>query len=148
MAKIEEITALLIDELELFQKTVKELKEESIQLQKTKLTVNTENVEAVFNGYNKELKLSYNYIAKELNIIQNKLKEKGQIPKWFILYFMTISLVLSVSIILNFHFNNNNAAIESEAFRNGQENIESHIQQFFDSNPTSLKKYNNWLDKN
>lgn len=139
MAKIEEITALLIDEIAAFEKAVSQLKEESIIIQQQKITVDTTNIKTVFNEFQEKLDENYQIENKQLKVIQNKLNKTVIIPKWMTILFSLFFIGFLISIGLHFYQFQN-----SEKIKTKKNELQNHMQQFFEENTSALKQYKKW----
>lgn len=172
MAKFEEITALIIEELETLQDIAKDIKKESIQLQNTKISIdarpinatlnnfykkiqqqktdliiNTSPLETILNNFNEETIMIFSRIGKKLFQIENKLQKNIRIPKWFIITFITNCALLCSSVFCNFHLHYSNGDKELQAFQKGKNELNSHMQSFFVAKPNAFKTYKNWIEK-
>ena len=146
MAKIEEITALLIDEISSFQKSVQELSEKTEVITNHKIKLDTSQVANLFVGFEKKLEQNYNLEEKQLKIIQNKLNKTIIFPKWMIVLFSVFFIITFFSFGLNIYQSQINEEIEKTAYEKGKKNLENHMLNFFDKNPSSMKAYKDWLN--
>ena len=147
MAKIEEITAMLINEIEDFKNSIEELKQESIKLDKKKFTIDTSQINMVLSDFNKKLNMNYDLQQEQVLEIQKKLSSTMVIPKWMVISFMTFSLILLMSISYNFYQHHTNIELKEKAYQEGKTQIETHIFSFFDAYPKSYKNYKKWQDE-
>ncbi|CAM1361363.1 conserved protein of unknown function [Tenacibaculum soleae] len=139
MAKIEEVTALLIDEIAAFEKAVTQLKEESTIIQQQKITVDTTNVKTVFKDFEQKLNSNYQIENEQLKVIQNKLNKTVIIPNWMTILFSLFFIGLLISVGLNFY-----QFQKSEKINMKRNELKNHMQQFFKENDNSLKQYKKW----
>lgn len=139
MAKIEEVTALLIDEIAVFEKAVSQLKEESRIIQQQKITVDTTNVNTVFKDFEQKLNSNYQIENKQLKVIQNKLNKTVITPKWMTILFSLFFIGFLISIGLHFYQFQN-----SEKIKTKKKELQNHMQQFFEENTNALKQYKKW----
>ena len=147
MAKIEEITAMLINEIEDFKNSIEELKQESIKLDKKKFTIDTSQINMVLSDFNKKLNKNYDLQQEQVIEIQKKLSSTMVIPKWLIIVLITYTTALVFSISYNFYQKNNSIKIKEEALKEGKKSIETHILNFFKENPKALDSYKNWKNE-
>ena len=138
MAKIEEITAMLINEIEDFKNSIEELKQESIKLDKKKFTIDTSQINMVLSDFNKKLNKNYDLQEEQVIEIQKKLSSTMVIPKWLIIVLITYTTALVFSISYNFYQKNNSIKIKEEALKEGKKSMETHILNFFKENPKAL----------
>ena len=147
MAKIEEITAMLINEIEDFKNSIEELKQESIKLDKKKFTIDTSKINIVLSDFNKKLNMNYDLQQEQVIEIQKKLSSTMVIPKWLIIVLITYTTALVFSISYNFYQKNNSIKIKEEALIEGKKSMETHILNFFKENPKALDSYKNWKNE-
>ena len=81
MAKIEEITALLIDEIQSFEKAVATLQTESEKIKNTEFKVDTTPLNLKFSKLLNSIEVSFENQNTKLNTLQNKLSKTVIIPK-------------------------------------------------------------------
>lgn len=144
MAKIEEITALLIDEIESFKNSIEELKKESEKIHRKEFVIDTSQIKTVFKEFDKKLNLDYEYRLKYASEIQKKLAKKIIIPKWMIILICSFFIITILSLTYNFYQLEKLEKIEKTAFEEGRQNVFNHIMQFFNDNPNSLRRYEKW----
>lgn len=144
MAKIEEITALLIDEIETFQKAVNQFSKDTDKIQNHKLTVDTSQVQSVFKEFNSELTSTLKEQQNQIRTLQNKLNKTIIVPKWMIVLFSSFFIICLLSISINFYQYQKSKNVEETNYIKGREEITNHIQEFFKKNPEALKQYQQW----
>lgn len=147
MARIEEITALLTDEIEIFQKSVDKLAKESSNLKNLKLKVDARNVNQTLQDFIEKLNRDYKLQQDLSNIIQSKLTHRILIPKWIIVSFFLILGLLLMSIGYNIYQNKIMESEKNQSFNQGEYAVKEHINEFFNENPNSQKKYEKWKAK-
>ena len=147
MAKIEEITAMLINEIEDFKNSIEELKQESIKLDKKKFTIDTSKINMVLSDFNKKLNKNYDLQQEQVIEIQKKLSSTMVIPKWLIIVLITYTTALVFSISYNFYQKNNSIKIKEEALIEGKKSMETHILNFFKEDPKALESYKTWKNE-
>ena len=147
MAKIEEITAMLINEIEDFKNSIEELKQESIKLDKKKFTIDTSKINIVLSDFNKKLNMNYDLQQEQVIEIQKKLSSTMVIPKWLIIVLITYTTALVFSISYNFYQKNNSIKIKEEALIEGKKSMETHILNFFKEDPKALESYKTWKNE-
>ena len=147
MAKIEEITALLIDEIEDFKNSIEELKKESDKLHKKKFIIDTSQIKTAFKEFDKKLSADYDHRLEEVSEIQKKLNKKIIIPKWMIILFSSFFIITILSLTFNIYQLKKTEEIKETAHENGLDEMRDHMKNYFDDNPNSLKQYQIWLNK-
>ncbi len=147
MAKIEEITALLIDEIESFKYSIEELKKESDKLLNKKFIIDTSQIKTAFKEFDKKLSADYDHRLEEVSEIQKKLNKKIIIPKWMIILFSSFFIITILSLTFNIYQFKKTEEIKETAHENGLDEMRDHMKNYFDDNPNSLKQYQIWLNK-
>lgn len=147
MARIEEITALLTDEIEIFQKSVNKLAKESSNLKNLKLKVDTSNVNQTLQSFNEKLNRDYKLNQDLSSAIQSRLTHRILIPKWIIISFFLILALLLMSVGYNIYQNKIMDSAKIQSFDQGAYEVKEHIIEFFKENPSSQKQYEKWKAK-
>ncbi len=148
MAKIEEVTALLIDEISSFQKSVEQLSEKTEVITNHKIKVDIDQIAKLFIGFEKKLNDNYHLEERQLKTIQNKLNKTIIFPNWMIVLFSLFFITLILSFGFNLYQYKKSREIEQVAFESGKSTIEKHMLSFFNDNPKTLKTYKKWSSKN
>lgn len=144
MAKIEEVTALLIDEIASFQKSVEQLKKQTEGIEKHKIEIDVSKVKNVFNEFEHKLNTSYKLENNQLKVIQNKLNKTAIFPNWMAILFSVFFIVLILSFGFNIYQYQQKKEVEKTAYEKGENNIKNHMLEFFEKSPKSLKAYQKW----
>ncbi|MFK5958464.1 MAG: hypothetical protein QM495_06265 [Lutibacter sp.] len=147
MAKIDEITELLVTEIEAFNKSVDKLQKERQEFQNIKFTPDISPINDAFK-YNLEI-MQKNYQEQHGILIglQNDLKKTVSIPKWVAVSFISFFIIIILNISFSFYQYQKIKEIEKVAFQEGMEYFKDHIREFFKEEPASLKKYQTWDKK-
>jgi len=147
MAKIDEITELLVTEIEAFNKSVEKLQKERQEFQNIKFTPDISPINNAFK-YNLEI-LQKNHQKQHRNLIglQNDLKKTIILPKWMTVSFISFFIIIILNISFSFYQHQKIKEVEKVAFQNGLDYFKNHMREFFKENPTSLKKYQTWDNK-
>lgn len=148
MAKIEEITALLIDEITSFEKSVVTLQNQTEKLDKIELSIDTTLMNQKFIGLMNTITEGYSKQHKQLVVLDNKLKKTIIFPKWMMVLFSSFFILFLFSFSYNFYQNKNTKALEEKAYEFGKSEIKNHLQLYFNDNPKALKDYKKWNKKN
>lgn len=147
MAKIEEVTALLIDEIATFEKAIKEFKKQTEGIEKHKIEIDVSQVKNVFKEFEHKINTSYKLENNQLKVIQNKLNKSAIFPNWMAVLFSVFFIVLILSFGFNFYQYQQKKEVEIIAYKKGEKNIKNKMIIFFDKNPKSLKAYEKWSKK-
>ena len=95
MAKLEEISELLVSEIRDFEEAVKRLE----KIREAKITLDLTEIKSVLSNHEMGLKNQNSKLQETYNKFSNLLKEAKIYPKWAVILFI-ISLVLNCIIIL------------------------------------------------
>lgn len=147
MAKIDEITEILVTEIEAFNKSVDKLQKERQELQNTNLTHDTTYINDAFK-YN--LNVMEKHYQKQHGVLigmKNELKKTIIIPKWMTVSFISFFIIIILNISFSFYQYQKIKETEKVAYQEGIDTIKEHINEFFKDNPNSLKKYKDWTNK-
>lgn len=90
MAKLEEISELLVSEIRDFEETVKRLEE----IQKKKIQLDISELQRTFNKHEKYLSITISNFEKQLKRIEGIFEKANIYPKWVVVIFV-ISLILN-----------------------------------------------------
>lgn len=147
MAKIEEVTALLIDEIEGFNQSIQNLSKLNNSLQNTTIKTDNRDLEQTLQRFYKQYETLQIGYKEELTSLQNEINTAVIIPKWMTTVFISLCSLFLISVFLNFYQFKQKDSIKSEGFNDGKREIENHIMKFFEENPKTEKTYRNWLKK-
>ncbi|MGB7786931.1 MAG: DUF6730 family protein [Salinimicrobium sp.] len=90
MAKLEEISELLVSEIRDFEGAVKRLE----KVQKAKITMDVSGLNDIFSNHEKNLKEAISSQKQQVELIEKAIGEAKMFPKWAVVIFV-ISLVLN-----------------------------------------------------
>lgn len=90
MAKLEEISEMLVSEIKDFEKSVKKLE----KIQEAQITLNLTELKTVLSDHKVELKNQSSAVQQSYKQFENLNKEAKIYPKWVVILFI-VSLVLN-----------------------------------------------------
>ena len=147
MAKIDEITEILVTEIEAFNKSVDKLQKERQEFQNIKFTPDMAPINDAFKS-NIEVIQKYNQEHRRILVgIQNNLKKTVIIPKWMTVSFISFFVFIILNLSYSFYQHQKIEEKEQKAYREGIEAMKSHIQQFFNENQNAKNNYDEWRKK-
>jgi len=147
MAKIEELTELLTEEISVFEKSVAELKKQQELFSNRKVEIDTSSFEIKLNKSMSTLeRLNFHHI-NEVKTLNDTIKSFFTIPKWVFIGNFTLIGLLIVSLFFNIYLDKKMEETEKVAFQDGIDFFKDHLRKFFEEDPASLKSYQAW-DKN
>ena len=91
MAKLEEISEMLVSEIKDFEEAVKKLEE----IQKKKMTIELAELKSVLSNHEMVLKTHNSTVKHTYNQFENLIKQAKIYPKWAVILFI-------ISLIINF----------------------------------------------
>lgn len=144
MAKIEEVTAMLIDEIATFEKAIKELKEESEKIKTTSFSIDSSQIETTLSEFSKQLNDNYELQYIELLSLQNKLNKTVIIPNWMTILFSSFFIIFILSFGFNFYQYQQKKEIKITSYNKGVDAMKNHMQLYFNKNPKTFKHYRKW----
>jgi ClpP class serine protease len=99
MAKIDEITELLTNELNVFKEDVEKLEKLNEKLQATKLKVDLEELRSLLQEHEKKIERTLDSQERIYNRFEDLLKNARIYPTWAVVVFL-VSLLLNIALIL------------------------------------------------
>ncbi|PKQ45226.1 DUF6730 family protein [Confluentibacter flavum] len=100
MTKLEELTALLVNELHEFNKSIERLEKISEQLNTTKIKMDVAEYKAIIEVHQKQMMSHLNSIERFENRFNNKIKEAKIYPNWAVVVFIISVLFGAGAIVL------------------------------------------------
>lgn len=147
MAKIEDITALLIEEIEGFNQSIKNLSKLNDRLQHTTIKADDSELKRTLQSFYKQYESLQIGYKNELTNLQTKINAAVIIPKWMTKVFISLCSLFFISFFFNFYQFQQKKSIKKEGVYEGRKDLENHIMTFFKENPKVEKTYKNWLKK-
>jgi len=144
MAKIDEITEILINEIEAFNKSVERLQKERVEFQSIEFVPDITPINKVFKTHLEEFSEYYQKQNQVLLGLKNDLKKTVIIPKWMTVSFISFFIFIILNLSYSFYQHQQIKEREQKAYEKGIEAMKSHIQQFFNENQNAKKNYDKW----
>ena len=98
MTKLEELTALLVNEINDFKNSVENLEKINDQLKDTKIKMDVSEYKAIIEKQQQEMASHINSIERFENRFNNKIKEAKIYPTWAVVVF-TVCIVVTVVLV-------------------------------------------------
>ncbi|MFD0834872.1 DUF6730 family protein [Mariniflexile aquimaris] len=98
MTKLEELTALLVNEINDFNKGVEKLEKISEQINSTKIKMDLTEYKSIIEEHQKQMSIHKNMMEGFENRFNNKIKEAKIYPSWAVVVFVICIVVTVVSI--------------------------------------------------
>jgi len=147
MAKIDEITEILINEIEAFNKSVEKLQKERIEFQNVQFVPDITPINDILQNHLKEFKEYYQKQNEVLFDLKNDLKKTVIIPKWMTVSFISFFFIIIINLTYIFYQHQQIKEQEQKAYNEGIDAMKSHIQQFFNENQNAKNNYDEWRKK-
>ena len=96
MTKLEELTALLVGEIDDFNKSVEKLEKISKQINATKIKMDLTEYKAVIDEHKLKMESHLNALKSFENRFENKIKHAKIYPTWAVLVFI-VSLLIGIA---------------------------------------------------
>lgn len=97
MTKLEELTALLVNELDDFNKSVERLEKISGQLDAIKIKMDVAEYKAIIEMHQKQMASHLNSMERFESRFNNKIKEAKIYPTWAVVVFI-VSIIVTVTL--------------------------------------------------
>lgn len=141
MAKLEELTSLLVDEIEEFKHSVDKLEKIKTQLKSTKIKMDLTEYRGIMETHQQKIQNHQNSIEYFDKQMEAMLKNAKIYPTWAVILIVISLLFGIVSFVYSYNVNRNVNLLEKEAFNKGVADSNNFIQPFFDSHPISDKAF-------
>ena len=144
MAKLDEITELLTEELEGFRKSIAQLNVISGELKSSEMVRDIYTINQQLSELRKKQDTHFQRSNREWGKLGEKMATAKLTPKWLLALFC-IAFTLTVLALgyFGYHF----VQLEdykSEAFENGKEQIILDLKGYFDEHPEVFKGFQAW----
>lgn len=98
MTKLEELTALLVNELNDFNKGIERLEKISEQLKDTKIKMDVAEYKAIIEEHQKEMASQLNSIASFEKRFNDKIEQAKIYPNWAVVVFI-VCIVVTLALV-------------------------------------------------
>lgn len=98
MTKLEEMTALLVNELNDFNKSVKRLEKISGQLESTKIKMDVAEYKSILESHKQKMASHENYMERFENRFNKKIEDAKIYPTWAVVLFI-VCIVFTVGLV-------------------------------------------------
>lgn len=148
MNKLETITQLLVNELTDFEANVKRLENGLQRAEHLKVKFDLAPIDklvAELKGFQqREIEDREAYVSR----LGRKLDNAKIYPKWAVITFICCMVVSTVSILFGYIQYQSNQDIKKEAYNQGIEAYQAHLNTFFEEHPKTYEVYNDWNKNN
>jgi conjugal transfer/entry exclusion protein len=102
MTKLEELTALLVNEIDDFKNGVEKLEKINDQLNDTKIKMDISEYKTILFSHQKEMTSHLKAIECFENRFNNKINQAKIYPNWAVVVFIVVIVISTVSVSYNF----------------------------------------------
>ncbi len=102
MTKLEELTALLVNEIDDFKNGVEKLEKINDQLNDTKIKMDLSEYKTILFSHQKEMTSHLKAIERFENRFNNKINQAKIYPNWAVVVFIVVIVISTVSVSYNF----------------------------------------------
>tara|TARA_R110000868_G_scaffold105784_2_gene290487 strand:- start:7308 stop:7754 length:447 start_codon:yes stop_codon:yes gene_type:complete len=146
MAKIEDLTELLVSELSEFEKGIAKLEVLEKRINNTKIEVNLKELQPIIAAHESAMIVSKQHQEHYLNRLEMLLENAKVYPKWAIITFMVLILITCISIFYVYTVKSNALIAEETAYENGKNTASEHINKYLSENPKAFESYKKWAE--
>lgn len=143
MAKLEEIAALLTEEIEGFNVSVAKLEGLSKKLYEVKVKADTSQIEYLLDTHLKRQELFKQSQAKNTSELLHRLNQSKLFPKWLVVFSVILVVLLLILGFSTLHFGHKNKQLKNE-----NSLINEHYRSFIKNSPEIEERYLNWINAN
>ena len=145
MAKIEELTELLVNEIDTFEKGISTLENINKELENTTIKFDLVEFKAIKQELIREFSIHKNTQERFNSRFENQVMNAKIYPNWAVVVFIGALLLSFSSIFYTYYSNQNSETLKKETYEKGSETYENDINTFFEKNPKSKKSFDRWV---
>ena len=144
MAKLDEITELLTEELEGFKKAVQQMEGIAEELNRSQVRRETSKISEKVSRLRENQGLHFQTQEIIVDRLNRKVSGAKLIPKWLLGLFC-VAIVCTMFVLgYAFYRMSNIDDLKEEAYQKGRRETIQRIRPFFDEHPTAKEDYENW----
>ncbi|MGB5819695.1 MAG: DUF6730 family protein [Saonia sp.] len=146
MAKLDEIAALLVEEINGFEKSVDRLELLKKSLHDFKIRLDTTDIDFILKRYNDHQKQASEKQRKQMADILYQIKRSILFPKWLIKLFWGLLVCIVLTLGFSVYKVSRIPEREEAAFKKGENKAVAHFRQFFEETPEAGELYKKWSE--
>ena len=135
MSKIEEITELLVNEIDSFEKEILKLQVLQQKIGSTKIKLEIQEIQHIKSEMIRELSLSKNAQREFLSNFEARIKNANIYPKWAVIIFIVSLLISFGTSFYAFKLKQGMNNLEKEVYQKGIDTYNNYINDFLENNP-------------
>jgi len=148
MTKIEELTELLVNEINDFNKGITKLEKINDQISTTKISMDLTEYKSIIENHEQKMNDQIKSQERFEDLFKSLLKTAKVYPNWAVIVFI-ISLLFGIgSLVYTFKVKQDINFLKREAYEKGVTSYNNHIQSFFEIHPKSKQAFEKWEEKN
>jgi hypothetical protein len=145
MAKLDEITELLTEELEGFKKSITRLETLCKELKSSEVVLEIHAIKQEMSELREKQDDHFQRQSRNLTQFSSKMATAKLVPKWLLALCCIASAVTVLTMgYFGYHFIKLED-FKTEAFNNGKEQVILDLRGYFNENPNVYKEFKAWL---
>ena len=148
MAKLEELTALLVNEINDFNKGIEKLERINDQLKSIKIKMDVTEYKSIIELHQQKMASHKNAIERFESRFENQLKTVKIYPTWAVIVFIAALILTFSTLFYAYNLKQQNGWIENDAYQRGMKSYQNHIMPFFENNPKAKESFEQWKKGN
>lgn len=144
MTKLEELTELLVNEINDFNKGITKLEKINDQISTTKIRMDVAEYKSIIENHEQKMKDQINSQEEFESRFKNLLKNAKVYPNWAVIVFIISLLFGIVSFVYSYNVKQSINLLEKEAYQKGIIDNDNSIQTFFEFHPKSKQAFEKW----
>ncbi len=141
MTKIEELTELLVNEINDFNKGITKLEKINDQISTTKIRLDVTEYKSIIENHEQKMNDQIKSQERFEDRFKSLLKTAKAYPNWAVIVFILSLLFSIVSFVYSYNVKQNVNLLEKEAYQKGVVDSNNKIQLFFEKHPKSKKDF-------
>ena len=147
MSKIEELTEILVNEINDFNQGITKLEKINDQICTTKIRIDLAEYKSIIEKHQKGMKEQINSQGRFENRFESLLKTAKVYPNWAVIVFI-ISILISFTLLFYaFTLKMGSDNLEKSAYDKGVKTYNAYVKEFFKENPRARKDFEKWGEK-
>lgn len=144
MAKIDELTEVIVNEFEAFKEASKGIKESIEEIKNIEIEANTTELETTIKDYFKEHRKLIHKQHTEIDRLSRRLKNASTLPNWLRALSSISFLIIVFAFCYLAHVFITLDKQKDQAYENGKEAIHEVIREYYDTHPKEYEKLQEW----
>lgn len=147
MSKIEELTELLVNEINDFNKGISKLEKINDQISTTKIRLDLTEYKSIIENHQQKMNDQIRSQERFESWFKTLLKTAKVYPNWAVIVFIIFFLFGVTTTSYSYKLYYDLKTIEKKAYEKGLTDSNKYIQTFFESSPKSKKEFEEWEEK-